>query len=48
MFHEGLSIEFLDFAATLWKEFRRIGLWLPLAKDRHLILGLRRVLFSES
>lgn len=26
------SIELLDFAATLWTELRRTGLWLPLTK----------------
>lgn len=39
---QGLSIEFLDFAATLWTDFRTTGLWFPLARDVHPIPGLRR------
>lgn len=38
---QGLSIEFLDFAATLWTDFRMTRLWFPLAKAVHPIPGLR-------
>lgn len=38
---QGLSIEFLDSAATLWTDFRKTRLRFPLAKDSHLIPGLR-------
>lgn len=47
MFYEGFFIEFLDFVVILWKEFRRIGLWLFLVKDWYFILGFRRVFFFE-
>lgn len=30
MFPKGPSVELLDFAATLWTDFRRTRLWLPL------------------